>query len=416
VSKKLFAVLSFVCILLLSLSAAAAQEEITLNILMEEVPDTDVVRQLVTQFEEAFPGYTIEIEAIPYDAMRDRLLTSFLAPESDFDVIILDNPWVVEFAGAGFVDPLDSYIEAAGEAYMFDDFVAPVREIGIVDETVYGIPFYNYALGLIARQDILEAAGAEIPATLEEFVALTASLTTDDMAGIAMQPQRGYKIFEEWKNWLFGAGGDLIDADGNVTINDEAALAALNLYIQAYNESAPENSLNWGFDESLNAVASGQAAMMMSYNWMLPTLNNPEGPAGDLAGNFRLYEVPGGKAVLGTWHWAIPANAANKDASWDFIQWISSPEIDTQRVILGGAPVRVSVMTNADVWEQGFGEDYYTTVLSILEDAEPLAVGQNAEQIIEIVGTQLSSAVAGEKTPEQALEDAAAEVLAVLEG
>lgn len=415
-SKKLFWVLSVLSVLLLSLSAVAAQEEVTLNILMEEVPDTDVVRELVPQFEEAFPGYTVEIEAIPYDAMRDRLLTSFLAPESDFDVIILDNPWVVEFAGAGFVEPLDSYVEAAGEDYMFDDFVGPVREIGIVDEVVYGIPFYNYALGLIAREDILEAAGAEIPATLEEFVALTASLTTDEMAGIAMQPQRGYKIFEEWKNWLYATGGDLTDEEGNVTINNEAALAALNLYIQAYNESAPDSSLNWGFDESLNAVASGQAAMLMSYNWMLPTLNNPEGPAGDLAGSFRLYEVPGGKAVLGTWHWAIPANAANKEASWNFIQWMTSAEIDTQRVIMGGAPIRVSVMTNPDVWEQGFGEDYYTTVLSILEDAEPLAVGQNAEQIIEIVGTQLNSALAGEKTPEQALDDAAAEVTAVLEG
>ena len=230
-----------------------------------------------------------------------------------------------------------------------------------------------------------------------------------------MQPQRGYKIFEEWKNWLYAAGGDLMDEEGNVIIDNEAALKALKMYIEVYQTAAPADSLNWGFDEALRAVASGQAATMMSYNWMLPTLNNPDGPAGDLAGNFRLYEVPGGKAVLGTWHWAIPANAAHKDASWQFIEWLTSPEIDTQRVIMGGAPTRTSVVSDPNVWEQGFGEEYYTTVLSILEDAAPLATGPHAEELIEVVGTELNAAVAGEKTPEQALADAADAVKAVLE-
>lgn len=392
-----------------------AQEEITLRIIMEEVPDTDVVQQLVPQFEESHPGITIEIEAMPYDAMRDRLLTSFLAPESTYDVIIVDNPWMDEFAHAGFLEPLDDYVAAAGEDYDFEDFIEPIREIGVVDGTIYGIPFYNYALGLIVRQDLLDEAGLEPPETLEDYAALVEELTTDEMAGAAMQPQRGYKIFEEWKNWLYATGGDLLDEDGNVIIDSEEALEALNMYIQVYETAAPPDSLNWGFDEALRAVASGQAATMLSYNWMLPTLNNPDGPAGDLAGNFRLYEVPGGKAVLGAWHWAIPANAANKDASWEFIRWLTSPEIDTQRVILGGAPTRTSVVLDETVWEEGFGEEYYTTVLSILEDAEPLAWGDHAEELIEVVGTELNAAVAGEKAPEEALADAAEAVRAVLE-
>lgn len=305
---------------------------------------------------------------------------------------------------------MDAYIEAAGEDYDFEDFIEPIREIGIYDGVVYGIPFYNYALGLIVRQDLLDEAGLEPPETIEEYVDLIQALTTDEMYGAAMQPQRGYKIFEEWKNWLYAFGGDLFDEEGNVIIDSEEAVAALELYIEAYNTAAPPDSLNWGFDEALRAVAAGEAATMLSYNWMLPTLNNPDGPAGELAGNFRLYEVPGGKAVLGTWHWAIPANAANKDASWEFIRWLTSPEIDTQRVILGGAPTRESVVLDENVWEQGYGEEYYTTVLAILEDAAPLATGRHAEEIIQIVGTELNAAVAGEKTPEQALADAAAAV------
>ncbi len=407
-------VLGVVALSLPTVTPTLARGSVTLRIIMEEVPDADVVQQLVPRFEEMYPDIKIEIEAMPYDAMRDRLLTSFLLPESTYDVIILDNPWVDEFAQAGFLEPLDDYVAAAGEAYNFEDFIAPIREIGVVDGTIYGIPYYNYALGLIVRQDLLDEGGFEAPQTLEDYVALVQALTTDDMAGAAMQPQRGYKIFEEWKNWLYALGGDLLDEEGNIIIDNEAAVKALELYIEVYQTAAPPDSLNWGFDEALRAVASGQAATMMSYNWMLPTLNNPDGPAGDLAGNFRLYEVPGGKAVLGTWHWAIPANAAHKDASWQFIEWLTSPEVDTERVIMGGAPTRTSVVSDPTVWEQGFGEEYYTTVLAILEDAAPLATGPHAEELIEVVGTELNAAVAGEKTPQEALSDAAKAVAEVL--
>ncbi|GAB4382304.1 hypothetical protein [Albidovulum sp.] len=74
---------------------------------------------------------------------------------------------------------------------------------------------------------------------------------------------------------------------------------------------------------------------------------------------------------------------------------------------MGGAPVRNSVLDDPEVWEKGFGKEYYTTVKKILEDAAPLATGNHAEELIDIVGTELNAAVAGQKTPKAALDDAA---------
>ena len=58
-----------------------------------------------------------------------------------------------------------------------------------------------------------------------------------------MQPQRGYKIFEEWGNWLFAAGGSIYDAKGKITLNTPQAKHALNAYIDTYRSAAPPNSL-----------------------------------------------------------------------------------------------------------------------------------------------------------------------------
>lgn len=384
-----------------------------LTVIMEEVPDTDVVLGMLEAFNREYPDVTINIEALPYDQMRDRIVSSFLAPEPTYDLIIVDNPWMYDFASGGFLEPLDAYIGRTG-GFQYEDFSAPLREIAEVDGRIYGVPFYNYGLALIYRTDLYAEAGLQPPATLEAFAAAAKALTRDGMAGVAMQPQKGYKIFEEWGNYLFGAGGDIQDDKGNVVLDSPEARAALEVYISLYQTAAPPNSLNWAFDEALRAVAGGKAAQMISYNWMLPTLNNPNGPAGELAGKFGVAEVPGGKAVLGAWYWAIPANSKHKDAAWAFISWIASPGRDKERVIAGGAPVRQSVMLDPDVWKQGFGEDYYRTVLAILEDAEPLADGPNAEEMIQVVGEELNAAVAGQKPVDEAIAAAASRAKEVL--
>jgi multiple sugar transport system substrate-binding protein len=224
-----------------------------------------------------------------------------------------------------------------------------------------------------------------------------------------MQPQRGYKAFEEWGNYLFAAGGTIYGTDGKVHLNTPAAKSALETYIAMYKSSAPKDSLNWAFDEALRSVSSGKSAMMVSYNWMLPTLNKPGGPAGNLTGKFALATMPGGKQVLGAWDWAIPANSQTSDADWAFISWLTSKAGEKQRVLAGGAPIRTSVLSDPEVASQGFGAAYYKTVGEILNNSSPLCKGANCDEMIQAVGTELNAAIAGKKSVADALAAAESE-------
>ena len=162
--------------------------------------------------------------------------------------------------------------------------------------------------------------------------------------------------------------------------------------------------LNWAFDEAYRSVSTGASAAMVSYNWNLPALNNPE--AGELAGNFKLAPIPGGKQVLGSWSWAIPANSAESDAAWAFVSWLTSKEVDVQRVLAGGAAVRQSTLENETVLAGAYGADYYAAIIAILSNAAPLSEGLGGEEMIQAVGTELSEAVSGNKTVEEALQAA----------
>ncbi len=380
----------------------------TVRILMESVPDTDIVEGLVGSFNEVYPDIEVDIEKLTFDQMRDKLVASSQSPEPTYDLIVVDNPWMVDFAQAGFLEPLDERIESTTD-YDPDDFFQPLVDITTVDDVRYGVPFYNYALGYLYREDLYADAGLEVPTTLDELVSNVQALTTDMQSGIAMQPQRGFKIFEEWANWLFAAGGSIYDEAGNPTLDTPEARAALEAYIEAYETAAPANSLNWAFDEAARSVSGGDSASMISYNWNLPTLNNPDGASGDLAGLFKLAPMAGGKQVLGSWSWAIPANSGAPDAAWAFASWVTSKSVDVERVTAGGAAIRESTLSDESVLAGGYGEDYYQAILEILSDAAPLSEGAGGEEMIQAVGTALNEAVAGTKSVEDALADAQAE-------
>jgi ABC-type glycerol-3-phosphate transport system substrate-binding protein len=381
----------------------ATDTSATVRILMEAVPDTDIVQGLVAEFNAVYPDITIEIESLAFDQMRDKLIASFQSSEPTYDLIVADNPWMDDFAPAGFLEPLDERIANTPD-FDHEDFFGPLREITDVGGVTYGVPFYNYALGYLYNEQALADAGVSVPTSLDELVTSSATLTADGKTGLAMQPQRGYKIFEEWANFLFAAGGSIYNEDGSGALDSPEAAAALEAYIELYNNSAPENSLNWAFDEAFRSVSTGESAAMVSYNWNLPRLNSDE--AGDLAGNFKLAPMPGGKQVLGSWSWAIPTNSAEADAAWAFVSWMTSKDVDVQRMIAGGAAIRESTLKNESVLAEGFGADYYEAIIAILSNAAPLSEGTGGEEMIQAVGTELSEAVAGTKSVADALKAA----------
>lgn len=377
----------------------------TVRILMENVPDTDIVKSMVGEFNKDYPNVKIDIETLTYDQMRDKLVSSFQSSSPTYDLIVVDNPWMVDFADAKFLQPLDARIDSTPD-YDAADFFKPLTDITTVDGVRYGVPFYNYALGYLYNADDMAQANQQVPTTLDQLVATSKALKTADRAGIAMQPQRGYKIFEEWGNWLFAAGGSIYGPDGKPTLNTPEAKRALEAYVDTYKTAAPANSLNWSMDEAQRSVAANQSASMINYNWQLPALNEPgSGPA---AGKIKLATIPGGKQVLGSWSWAIPANSATSDAAWAFASWITSKPIDVQRTEKGGAAIRQSTLSDPAVLAGPLGADYYDVVKKLLANAAPLSQGPSGEEMIQAVGTELNEAVAGTKSVDDALAAAQA--------
>ena len=107
-----------------------------LRILMETVPDTDVVASMLPAFRAGHPDVQVEVEAMHYDYMRGPTLASLRADQPDLDLVILDNPWVEGLVGAAQLEPLDERIAATGLDW--DGYYPTLRSAAELDGRIWG--------------------------------------------------------------------------------------------------------------------------------------------------------------------------------------------------------------------------------------------------------------------------------------
>lgn len=384
----------------------SAASKTSINILMEDVPDTQCVMDRLSEFE-AETGIKVNVESVNYSSMHEKILTQMLSTTNAYDVIVVDCYWVGEFAAAGWMEPLDQYI--TDNNFDTSVYVPSMMEmVGQVDGTTYMLPFYNYMLSLVYRTDVWAEYNLEIPDTMEEYVEACKQITAQSggtMAGAVMQGLRPDPIAMEWCNYLFSCGGDFYDENGNVIINSPEAVKALELYVDNMQNAAPAGAPGFGFDEAFNVIAQGNAASYVTYNWMLPRLENEE--ESSVAGLCDITPMPGGISLNAGWGWAIPHNAADKETSWKFLQWVESFETAKARAMAGGSPTRSDVMSDAEVLATC---PYLDTVNTIMAASKMIPVIEDAPQLIEVLGRELSEAVTGAKTAQESLDAVAVEM------
>ena len=102
----------------------------------------------------------------------EKLTTSLSSSDSP-DVVEFGNTQAQAFEAAGAVADLTPHQAELGG----DDLLQSLLEAGTYDGKLYAVPYYAGARIMIYRKDLFEAAGVEIPTTLDEMVA----------AGVALQ-------------------------------------------------------------------------------------------------------------------------------------------------------------------------------------------------------------------------------------
>ncbi|WP_163851236.1 ABC transporter substrate-binding protein [Pseudooceanicola aestuarii] len=386
------------------LAAPAMAQDVTIRALMEDVPETRIIEELLPEFTEA-TGIAVEFEKVGYGDMHDKLVAQLVGGQSYYNLLSVDFLWAGEFPEAGWLTDLGPYVEETG--FDMSGFIPSMLDLlGATEDNLPILPMYNYSMGLIHRSDILEARGVALPDTLEGYVELAKAVSADgQVVGAAMQGQKGDPNSMEFSNYLFSAGGSYLGEDGTVTLDSPAAVTALGLYADAIQNAAQTGALSATLDDTMRLMCSGEAFSMVTYWWMLPQLDNAE-TCPEVAGKLSLSVMPGGAGESGGWGWGIPTNVsdAEKDAAWQFISWVQSPEIAVKRAVQGHSPVQSDVFSAAEVLE---AHPYYADGQKVVEAGKSFPIFTYTAQYEDVLGTQISLAASGDATPQEAITSAA---------
>jgi multiple sugar transport system substrate-binding protein len=394
----------------------AHADQITLNALMEDVPESQIIETLLPDFEKA-TGIKVKFQKLVYSEMHDKLVTQLTGSSSYYNVLEVDFLWAGEFPEAGWLADLKPFVDKTG--FDLKPFIPSMLDlVGYHKGTLYMIPMYNYSMGIIYRTDLLNdpklkdaykaKTGKELalPTTLADYVELSKFMKANaGVAGAAMQGQRGDPNSMEFSNYLFSSGGAYLDKDRKVVLDSPEGLSAVKLYVDNIKNGAQKGALSATLDDTFRIMCDGKSFSMITYWWMLPQVDDKT-KCPNAAGKVALGVMPGGHGESGGWGWAIPKNESPEiqDAAWKFISWVQGEKISIARALQGHAPVRNDVYEDPKVLAK---YPYYKQAQDVVSSGEPFPVFAYSAQYEDVLGRQLSLAASGGATPEAALKAAA---------
>jgi ABC-type glycerol-3-phosphate transport system substrate-binding protein len=323
---------------------------------------------------------------------------------------------MIPYAVGQFIDPLDDYI-AKTEGYNLEDIPEGMWPLQQWEGKWFMVPTDISVETTVYRTDLIPTP----PKTWEELRELaktfTKSINPDSPTEFGFAFSAGPTITEgTWYGPLKSYGGAILDAEGKVAVDSPEAIESWSLLVDMLrtDKSTPPDLTAWDYPEILVAFQEGVIPMASFFNAGMPVLSDCE-QTPKFCGKFVLLPQPAGPAgaFTRTQTLGLIMNAAseNKDATWDFMSWVTGPEGGLTYTQFGGASPRLSVGANEEILK---ARPWTTAMLEAANNPAFAIQHPRSKEILDILHKWQSRANAGEVSAEDSLKEAAAEMRSLL--
>lgn len=344
-------------------------------------------------------------------AIHERLLREISLSSGGIDVGYMLNRYATP-QNLSLFEPLDDFM-AAKPVESFSDFSPGLLAAVQHEGQLFGLPVRHATNTVVYNEKILEERGIAVPTTFEEFLAAARQGTFkrdgQDVFGLAFAGMQ----LSFFVSMARAYGGDYMTADGKITANEEPVVRALTELAKLYAEGViPRGFTADSGDDSTILSNQGRALFTLSNYAGLVRRNSPE-ESGDYAGSFKPLHLPmaeGFEAAgpyAGTiefWSIMIPRNSAKKQAAYDLIHALTTPDAQVAMALNGNGPTRWSVYSRPEIQELLPFANHEAEALTA---ARPhLPAFNEVARVQDIFLEESQAAVLGHKSAEQAMADA----------
>ena len=385
----------------------------------------NAVQPYLADFERE-TGIKVDFEYLERTALNAKLDVELGAGTGAYDLVHIDVSKVVRYQKAGWVEPLDGFTRDARLAdpqAALTDFVPPFLKTVTVDGKLYGLPFSGESTAFFYRTDLYDKKGIKPPRTMEELDAVNKAVHTPELPAFAMRAVKGegLNIFT-WTTWLRSYGGKFFDAQMRPVLDSPEAIRATEEYARLLRSYGPKGVASYRHFEILADFQQEKLASWIDATSLAARINDPKtSRVTDLWAMAPVPQGPAGQfpAIYAHAH-GIAATSKKKEATWLFIQWCTSPEVQLRRAAKeGGAGdvTRISVLESPEFrrwWSKG---NYADVVLAMAKIALPDYRPTFLPEWIEVgdrLGTAVQQVIAGERDAKSALAAANADIGRIL--
>ncbi|MFC4769017.1 ABC transporter substrate-binding protein [Effusibacillus consociatus] len=367
---------------------------------------TGASQKLVEAFEKKHPNIDVEIREMPADTgqSHDQYVTMFSAKSSEIDVFDLDVIWPAEFAQAGYLLPLDRFIEE--DKIDMKKYIPGAVDAGNFEGKQWAMPKFVDTGLLFYRKDLVK----QVPKTWDELIAQAKATKGQGgtQFGYLMQAKQYEGLVCNFIEFNASYGGKVLDDQGKVAINNPQTIKGLKKMIEVANSDfVPKNINTFTELESHTAFLEGQSPFIR--NWPYQYALAQDQKQSKIVGKVGVAPLPAGDkgsaAALGGWMSGINKNSKHPKEAWEFLKFMTGSEGQKITAIDGGSgPTYLPLYEDADVTKAIplFGDKEYVKGISA---AVPRPTTPNYPKISEIIQIEVSKAIAGQQTAEQAVEN-----------
>ena len=391
-----------------------------LTIAVPNGSEGDGLRAAATDYAAA-QGINIEIVQAPYNNLFERAANAGATRSGVFDIILMDDPWIPFFAENGYLEELTSYFNAIGTSGPDSDFLA--KSLAVCRNPYSSGPFVclpyvgNAQMFFYDAEAFANAGVTGDPKTWDDVISAATAITEAGerrKTGYVFRGAEGNPVVADFMPLFWSYGGRMFDDDRNVTIDTPEAMAAMATFL-TLKDISPRGVESYSADEVGRALAAGTSASSINWpNWVA-TFEDPS--QSRVVGRIAHAPIPSGthagSSEIGHWTMGIMTDSENKQEAFDFMFWSTTAEQIKISATRGNPPVRFSVFTDPELTSQEQFR-HFPILMEAINFSTPRPRHPQWPEIENAFGVELSKAVAGTISAEEALANAQAEVEAIL--
>ena len=366
---------------------------ITLGGAFSSPAEKKIVEKQVAAFEKENPDIKVKLHSITDDYLRE--MQTLIAAKDEPDVFYLDSMPAPQFMKMGVLEPLDEYIKKNNVD--LSAYETSLVEAFQWEGKTYGIPKDYSTLALFYNKKMFEEAGVKPPKTWDELRNVAKKLTKGNQKGLAL-----HASLDRYQPFLVQNGGQVVDKQGNPTLNHPANAEALQFITDLFiKDKVADTPANLGVEWNGDAFAEEKVAMVFEGAWMIPFLKEK---APDL--EYGMAELPvkekKNSNLAFTVAYVMSKNSEHKEKAFKLLQFLTSEK--GQQYVVDGGLAMPSLKSMGEKFLDKYPER--EPFVKAVEYAEPYQYGEKGNERVDAFNKAAESAILKKKPAKEALDEA----------